>query len=197
PLTVQAKLLRFLQNQEYERVGDNITRKSDVRIISATNSDIKSAIKQGRFREDLYYRLNVIQIEIPPLRSRPDDIEKIAKELLFFFSQQNHKSISNFSDDALAGLRKHSWPGNIRELRNVIERAVILSTGDKISLCDLPSLIESNGLEIEVGKNVSLEELEEAHIRKVLISTNSLGDAAKILGIDLATLWRKRKKFGI
>jgi NtrC-family two-component system response regulator AlgB len=178
-------------------VGDQHTRKADVRILAATNADLEQAIKDGRFREDLYYRLNVIQIEIPPLRERPDDTELLAATMLGFFGAQNHKVFRGFADDALLALRSYPWPGNIRELRNVIERAAILCPGDVIGVENLPESISPHRAPIQLGDRVPLSMVEENHIRRVLATTKSLQEAAEILGIDQATLWRKRKQFGI
>ena len=125
-LSVQPKLLRFLQDHEYERMGDNKTRKTDVRIISATNADLEEDVKSGKFREDLLYRLNVIRIEIPPLRERVEDVGPLAELLLAFFGRKYHNDFIGFTEEALVALRQHPWPGNIRELRNTIERAAIL-----------------------------------------------------------------------
>jgi len=197
PLSIQPKLLRFIQDREYERVGDQRTRKADVRILAATNADLEKAVKDSRFREDLYYRLNVIQIEIPPLRERPDDTELLATTMLGFFGAQNHKAFRGFSDDALLALRNYPWPGNIRELRNAIERAAILCPGDVIGVENLPESISPHRPPIQLGDRVALSMVEENHIRRVLATTKSLQEAAEILGIDQATLWRKRKQFGI
>lgn len=196
PVQLQSKLLRFMQGREYERVGDNVTRRANVRVIAATNRDLEAAVKAGAFREDLYYRLNVIQIELPPLDGRPEDIEKLACRMLSFFAAQNHKTISGFSVEAMAALRNYRWPGNIRELRNVVERAAILCPGEKVGTESLPSSISAKEHEICLGDSVSLESIEEAHIRRVIASTKSLQEAAEVLGIDQATLWRKRKQFG-
>jgi NtrC-family two-component system response regulator AlgB len=197
PLTIQPKLLRFIQDREYERVGDPRTRKADVRILAATNADLEQAVKGGRFREDLYYRLNVIQIEIPPLRDRPDDTELLATTMLGFFGAQNHKLFRGFSEDALRALRNYPWPGNIRELRNVIERAAILCPGDVIGVENLPESISPHHPPVQLGDRVPLAAVEENHIRRVLAATKSLQEAADVLGIDQATLWRKRKQFGV
>ncbi len=197
PLTIQPKLLRFIQDREYERVGDHRTRRSDVRVIAATNADLDAAVKTGRFREDLYYRLNVIQIEIPPLLERPDDVEALAQGMLAFFSAQNHKTFAGFTDEALQALRSYAWPGNIRELRNVVERAVILCGADRIGVAQLPESISPQTRPLQIGDPVMLHQIEEEHIRRILASTPSLQHAADLLGIDQATLWRKRKQYGI
>jgi two-component system, NtrC family, response regulator AlgB len=197
PLSIQPKLLRFIQDREYERVGDQQTRRADVRIITATNTDLDKAVKEGRFREDLYYRLNVIQIDIPPLSERPDDVESLARDMLGFFGAQNHKVFTGFSEEAISALRNYSWPGNVRELRNVVERAAILSAGETVGVEYLPSTIIPRTSPIQLGAHVSLQVIEESHVRRVIASTKSLQEAADILGIDQATLWRKRKDYGI
>ncbi|NTW53214.1 MAG: sigma-54-dependent Fis family transcriptional regulator [Chlorobaculum sp.] len=197
PLAIQPKLLRFIQEREYERVGDQHTRKADVRIIAATNTDLEQAVKEGRFREDLYYRLNVVPIELPSLAERPGDIEQLASRLLAYFNAENHKAIQGFTDDVLGIFRSYAWPGNIRELRNVIERAVILCNTSQIDADLLPESMGSKKSALRLGDPVTLDRIEEQHIRKVLAETSSLQDAATILGIDQATLWRKRKQLGI
>jgi NtrC-family two-component system response regulator AlgB len=197
PLSVQPKLLRFIQDREYEHVGDQRTRKADVRIIAATNTDLDKAVKEGRFREDLYYRMNVIQIDLPPMADRPDDVETMAKEMLSFFGAQNHKFLRGFSDEALSALRHYSWPGNVRELRNVVERAAILCTTELVGAEYLPNSIVPSPPSVQVGDPVSLKVLEENHIRRIITSTRTLQEAADILGIDQATLWYKRKQYGI
>lgn len=197
PLPIQAKLLRFIQDREYERVGDQQTRRADVRIITATNTDLQKAVEKGSFREDLYYRLNVIQIVLPPLADRPDDVERLANSMLAFFGAQNHKVFGGFSGEAMSALRGYSWPGNIRELRNVVERAVILCPSECVGLDLLPDSIIAHPSPVRLGDPLSLEMIEENHIRRVLASTKSLQEAADILGIDQATLWRKRKHYGV
>jgi len=203
PMEIQPKLLRLLQEREYERLGENKPRKSDVRIIAATNRDLKELVKEGDFREDLYYRLNVIAVEMPPLRARPGDLEYFAQSYLEFFVSQFGRSIKGLSDKALQAILGYSWPGNLRELRNAIERAAILAQGDEIATIDLPSSVFSEG-EGDVaaggstpGARVSLEDLEREHISRIVASSESLTEAAEILGIDQATLYRKRKKFGM
>jgi NtrC-family two-component system response regulator AlgB len=197
PTNLQPKLLRFLQDKEYEKVGDYTTRKADVRIIAATNRDLDKAVKEGRFREDLFYRLNVIQIEIPPLRERPEDIAALAERLLAFFGRARHHLFLGFTPEALQTLKRYHWPGNIRELRNVVERAAILCQADRVGIECLPENLLPSDFCTRIGDRVSLEKIEEEHIRRVLATTKSLQEAADILGIDQATLWRRRKKYDI
>lgn len=198
PAELQAKMLRFLQDKEYERVGDTVTRRADVRVVTATNVNLEEAVKEGRFREDLLYRLNVIEIEIPPLRERKEDIRQLSESLLGFFVRQSNKQITGFSDAAMASLVAHDWPGNVRELRNVIERASIFCMGGKVEVEHLPGgMAAESTRSAELGDLVSLDEIEEQHIRRVLAVTPSLQEAADILGIDQATLWRRRKKYDL
>jgi len=178
-------------------VGDAGTRKADVRILAATNADLAVAVKEGRFREDLFYRFNVFPIDVPPLSVRAEDVEPLAVGMLAFFGAQNHKLLRGFSDEALQALRSYSWPGNIRELRNVIERAVILCASDTVGIEHLPESLAPRAPAVRLGDPVKLDAIEEAHIRHVLASSKSLQEAADILGIDQATLWRKRKQYGI
>ncbi len=197
PLRIQPKLLRFMQDHEYERIGDSITRRADVRIIAATNLDLEKAVRDGRFREDLFYRLNVIQIALPPLRERPEDIAPLAERLLHFFGRANHRQFLGFTEEALKTLISHSWPGNMRELRNVVERAAIMCQSDRVGLEHLPDSLRPRSSAPRLGDPVTLETIEEQHIRRVLASVKSLQEAADILGIDQATLWRRRKQYGI
>jgi len=197
PLPLQPKLLRFLQEREYERVGDYTTRKADVRIIAATNVNLEKAVKEGRFREDLFYRLNVIQIELPSLRECPEDVVALAERLLVFYGRNNHHPFTGFTKEALQALTEHHWPGNIRELSNVVERAAILCRTDRVGMDCLPANLAPAGLAPNIGDPVSLEKIEEQHIRRILASTKSLQEAADRLGMDKATLWRRRKKYGI
>jgi NtrC-family two-component system response regulator AlgB len=201
PLEIQPKLLRLLQEKEFERVGENKTRKASVRVIAASNRNLERAVQQGSFREDLYYRLNVISLALPPLRERPTDLMNIAQNFLGFFARQCAKPVRSFSPEAEAALRSYAWPGNLRELRNVVERAVILAGGQTIEAHDFPEQLaaragaapaQAGGLQL--GGRVSLEELEAEHIARVIRQTASLGEAAAILGINPATLYRKRKK---
>ena len=202
PLEIQPKMLRLLQEKEYERVGEARTRRANVRVISATNRDLEQAVKDGRFREDLFYRLNVISVQVPPLRKRLADLEAIAESYLRFFARTCGKRVKGFSKEAQRGLRQYSWPGNLRELRNVVERAVILTSTDEIRLVDLPEKFSQTfsnaGAEaIEVGARTTLEALEKEHIARVLKQSGTMEEAAQVLGIDPATLYRKRKKMAM
>ena len=193
PLEIQSKLLRLLQEREYERVGEAKPRRANVRVISATNRDLQEAVREGRFREDLYYRLNVISLRLPPLRDRVQDLERIAKRHLDFFSQRAGKTFRGFTADALAAMRSYSWPGNLRELRNLIERAAILASGEEIGTADLAEIVQVPS-EYRVGGNVTLEELENEHMRRVIANSRTIDEAAIVLGVDPATLYRRKKK---
>jgi two-component system, NtrC family, response regulator AlgB len=197
PLSLQPKLLRFLQDKEYEPLGDPRTRYADVRVLAATNRDLEEVMKEGCFREDLYYRLNVIRVEIPSLRERPEDILPLAAGLLIFFCKQNRKPLLTFSEEAVQALQNHTWPGNVRELRNAVEHAVILCRGDRIEVGHLPGTMAAMPLSPSLGDPLPLERIKEEHIRRVLASSKSLEEAANILDIDQTTLWRWRKKYGI
>jgi NtrC-family two-component system response regulator AlgB len=197
PMEIQPKLLRLLQEKEYERLGENITREADVRVIAATNRDLKKRIAEGAFREDLYFRLNVIAVEVPPLRNRAGDLERFANHYLTYFASQCGRKEAKFSPEAMSRITSYNWPGNLRELRNAIERAVILTQGDVIGPEDLPLESQSAGqpeIAPQPGDLVSLEKLEEYHIRKVLERTGSVAEAARILEIDDGTIYRKKKK---
>ena len=193
PLEIQAKLLRLLQEREYERVGETEPRYADVRVIAASNHDLAKTVKAGTFRQDLYYRLNVISITLPPLRDRVDDVERLAMAHLRSVAIQCDKQVESISPEALKVMKQYNWPGNIRELRNVVERAVILSSGHTIQASDLAETIEPDS-EIRIGGKVTLEELETEHMKKVIANSKTLEEAADVLGIDAATLYRKRKK---
>jgi two-component system, NtrC family, response regulator AlgB len=205
PLEIQPKLLRLLQEREYERLGENVTREANLRVIAATNRDLKKRVKEGLFREDLYFRLNVIAVEMPPLRARDGDLLRFAEHYEKFFADQCARKLNGLSPEAIACIRSYSWPGNLRELRNAIERAVIMARAEKISPEDFPAELRGHGAGPsvadenlpQVGSLVSLEKLEEAHMRKILEKTSSLAEAAEMLGIDQATLYRKRKKIGL
>jgi two-component system, NtrC family, response regulator AlgB len=198
PLEIQPKLLRLLQEREYERVGEAKPRRANVRIIAATNRNLAAEVKAGRFREDLYYRLNVISVALPSLRERPRDLERFAESYRKFFSERIGKKTTVFTPEALNAFTNYAWPGNLRELRNVIERAVILARGEAITPADLP---EEFGLKsdptVSVGARVTIDALETEHIRRILGSSRNLDEAARVLGIDPATLYRKRQKLGL
>jgi NtrC-family two-component system response regulator AlgB len=195
PLPLQPKLLRFIQDREYEAVGDNTTRQADVRIIAATNINLREAVKGGRFRDDLYYRLNVIQIDMPPLRERREDIPLLAGRFLAGFVK--NKPVVGFSSAALKEMQAHSWPGNVRELRNVIERAAILCHESLIEPRHLTLIAENKLTRDRAEDLLTLDQLEEAHIRRVLAAARTMEEAARILGIDTVTLWRRRRKYGL
>jgi NtrC-family two-component system response regulator AlgB len=199
PLALQPKLLRLLQEKQYERVGETRTRSSDVRILAATNRDLQTGVARGTFREDLLYRLNVIEVVLPPLRQRHNDILPLAEHLLQFFARQASKGTCTLTDEARAALLKYPWPGNVRELRNAIERGVILATGSDVGLADLPAQVGGSmppGT-TEVGGALTLDQLEAEHIRRILASTPTMEEAAAVLGIDPSTLYRKRKRHGL
>ncbi|HTB86172.1 MAG TPA: sigma-54 dependent transcriptional regulator [Candidatus Sulfotelmatobacter sp.] len=205
PMEIQPKLLRLLQEREYERLGENVTRTANLRVIAATNRDLKKRVAEGLFREDLYFRLNVIAVEMPPLRQRDGDLIRFAEHYEKFFSDQCSRKLDGLSPQAVACLQAYSWPGNLRELRNAIERAVIMARGDKLQPEDFPAELRGQGPAApataentpQIGSLISLDKLEEAHMRKILDRTPSLSEAAEILGIDQATLYRKRKKMGL
>jgi NtrC-family two-component system response regulator AlgB len=198
PPPLQPKLLRLLQERRYERVGETQTRASDVRIVAATGRNLEADVTTGRFREDLLYRLNVIEVTLPPLRQRPRDVLPLAQHLLTFFARQAGKPLSGFTDEAQAAFVRYPWPGNVRELRNVIERGVILAAGPQVGLADLPTQIGAPPRPgVEVGGRVTLEQLEAEHIRRVLATTATIEEAAQVLGIDPSTLYRKRKRYGL
>jgi len=195
-MDMQPKLLRLLQDREYERVGDTKTRKADVRVIAATNQNLKEAVDKGNFREDLYYRLNVISLTMPALQQRPGDILPIAENYLKFFAAQLGKPNLTFSEEAAHVIIDYPWPGNLRELRNTIERAVILGVEKTINVEDFPdTLQDQEASSVQPGHLISIEQIEEEHIRRILAKTDSLDKAASVLGIDTATLYRKRKKY--
>jgi NtrC-family two-component system response regulator AlgB len=197
--------LRLLQERCYERVGEAQTRAGNVRILAATNRNLETELAAGSFREDLYYRLNVIEVTVPPLRDRPSDILPLAEHLLRFFAKQNAKPISGFAEPVRDALLRYPWPGNIRELRNVIERGVILAAGPVVKLTDLPSQVGnpnhagpgSAAQPSSVGEPLTLDQTEAEQIRRILASTATIEEAATKLGIDPSTLYRKRKKYGI
>jgi len=200
PPALQPKLLRFLQEKRYERVGEHKTRAADVRLVAATNRDLDAAVASGGFREDLLYRLNVVELTLPPLRQR-EDVRALAEHLLAFFSRPTGGRFEGFTSEARDALARYAWPGNLRELRNAVERATILAAGPLVGLADLPDRIGGVRADasrpIEVGQGVTLEQVEFEHIRRVLGAAPNLDTAARTLGIDPSTLYRKRKQYGL
>ena len=200
-LALQAKILRAVQEREIERVGGSETIPIDVRLIAATNRDLKEAIKQGRFREDLYYRLAVITIRLPKLTDRGDDLLLLTAYFVRVFAERYRKTIEAISDRALELLRGHPWVGNVRELRNVIERAVIVAGDDTLRVEHLPDELRGEAAalaERPQGARLTLAEMEARHIARVLAQTGGqIGAAAEILGIHRNTLTRKMKEYGL
>jgi DNA-binding NtrC family response regulator len=190
PSSIQSKLLRVLQTKDFERVGENVTRKVDVRVISATNRNLDEALKEGNFREDLFYRLNGVRIKLPSLRERPEDVPLLIHHFLKKVSKDRDIKISPEADKVLKAYR---WSGNVRELENVIERAALLASNSVIEPVHLPEEIFHS-----VAPNaLSLEEVEKLQIKKVLQIAKDYDEAARILGVDRKTLLNKRKKFGL
>ncbi len=195
PLSIQPKLLRLLQERQYERVGDNRTRHANIRVIAATNRDLKTAVAQGSFREDLYFRLNVVPLQLSPLRERREEILPLARQFVQHFARLGGKRISGLSETAAARLENYFWPGNMRELCNAMERAVIFSTGSHIEVEQLPSEIVHQGRPIpSIGGEFSLEEIEAEHTRLILSRKATIHEASRVLKIDPTTLLRKRRK---
>jgi two-component system response regulator HydG len=200
PLAMQVKLLRALEERAVRPVGSDQEVPFDTRIISATNRDLEAAIDEGRFRDDLYYRINVIQIELPPLRARGADVLLLAQHFLEVFAESMHKEVVGIHQAAADRLLSYNWPGNVRELRNVVERAVALTQHDHITAADLPEKIRDHrGGQVVIGGDdpselVSLEELQRRYIAHVLEATGgNQTQAAAILGVDRKTLYRKLK----
>jgi NtrC-family two-component system response regulator AlgB len=191
-LGIQAKLLRVLQSREFERLGESQPRRVDVRVIAATNRNLEEALKEGAFREDLFYRLNAVRIKLPPLRERAEDLPLLIQHFLKKFGKD---APIQLSPDAMKRLRAYRWSGNVRELENVMERAVLLAKNGVIEPAHLPDEVRS-ALDRPVAE-LSLDEVERLHIKKVLQHAKDYDEAARILGIDPATLWRKRKKYGL
>jgi transcriptional regulator with PAS, ATPase and Fis domain len=200
-LNIQAKLLRAIQEREINRIGSSKAIKVDVRILAATNEDLADAIRKGKFREDLFYRLSVVPIHLPPLRERKEDIPLLVDHFLEKYNKRAKKSISGISPRALKAMKEYDWPGNIRELENTIERAVVLARSDGIDLEDLMYHGISAGataLGSIPGNLQTLESMEKEYIKAVLRAyQGNRTRAAEVLGIDRKTLWAKIKKYGI
>ncbi|MFY2763943.1 sigma-54-dependent transcriptional regulator [Arenimonas sp. MALMAid1274] len=195
PLALQPKLLRFIEDKAYERIGDPGTRRADVRIIAATNHDLAAAVAANRFRADLYYRLKVVALTLPPLRERPEDLEPLALDFLQRFARRHGRPARRLQPAALAKIRGYAWPGNVRELQNVIERAVIL--GNEASIGPSQLLLEPVAAPVEYDTGATLEDVERRHMAAVLAASDTLDAAARTLGVDLSTLYRKRKLYGL
>jgi two-component system response regulator HydG len=206
-LTMQVKLLRVLQEREFTRVGGEKTIPVDVRVVAATNKDLPELIVGGSFREDLYYRLNVVGLELPSLRKRKEDIPLLAQHFLDMFAAKNHKEIKGFTPQAMDYLIQHRWPGNVRELMNAVERAVVLSRSDFLSEQDFPIIPGSDAVNdsplsqtslIHINGEVSLDDVERATILKTLEAAGgNKSEAARRLGITRKTLHKKLKSYGL
>ncbi len=200
---MQVKLLRVLQELEFEQVGGDKTYKVDVRIILATNEDLADAVAEGRFRQDLYYRVNVINVELPSLRDRRSDISLLAQSFLQDLREDTNRPISGFSEDALAALENYAWPGNIRELQNVVERAVLLGKGDVISAADLPrDITGGQSLNLSRVGNMTLKEALEEPERQIILDVLEANNwnrnaTADSLGVNRTTLYKKMKRLGL
>jgi two-component system response regulator HydG len=202
-LGMQVKLLRVLQEREISRVGGEEVIKVDVRVIAATNRDLIQDMEEGRFREDLYYRLNVVTLHVPPLREREEDIPLLAQHFLGMFAEKNHKKIRNITPQAMDRMLKYGWPGNVRELMNAIERAVVLARSEYLDEEDLPPVVKDEELKSQdvtpesVPGSPSLDEVEKATILKTLeASRGNKSETARRLGITRKTLHKKLKKYG-
>ncbi len=200
PLSLQAKLLKVIETGEILPLGDTVKRLVDVRLIAATNTDLENKVKEGKFREDLYYRLSVIEIKIPPLRERKEDIPVLVNNFIKTISEENKKPIRGIDNEAMTLLLQYPWPGNVRELKNVIERAVVLARGEYITANELPEKIRATG--ISGSSSGTLKDALSEYERSLIISAyeqhrHDKDATAKALGIDLVTLYRKLKKYGI
>ena len=201
PPDLQGKLLRFLEEKRFERVGDTTTREVDVRIVAATNRDLTAEVRASRFRQDLFYRLEVIGLALPPLRERPEDLPALVDHLLGILCARHRRSPMSLAPAARAALLAYPWPGNVRELLNALERALVLSAGDTLRAEDLPDhvLAPVPALPPEAADtaSLSLEDLERRQVQAVLAQSATLEEAAARLGINPTTLWRKRKRWGL
>ena len=203
--TTQVKLLRFLGERTFERVGGNETLSADVRVVAATNKNLKEIVEKGEFREDLYFRLSVVELWSPPLRDRLDDVPLLALNFLREFASENTKIITDFTADALEAMIRYDWPGNVRELRTAVEHAVVLAKGEMIQLTNLPHSVQSRGviqserqLNQPIGKGVTLEEAEkQLIIRTIKECRGNRTAAAKKIGISRRTLHRKLHRYGL
>ena len=199
PASMQVKLLHVIQERRILRVGSATPVGLDIRVIAATNRDLKAEVEQGTFREDLYYRLNVVGVALPRLAERREDIPLLTKHFVDKYGLLFHKNVAGVSDAAMDTLMQYDFPGNVRELENIVERAVALGEGEQVELADLPPDMQHMEFEaVEGEKLVTLEELERRHVSKVLQRTGgNKGLTARILGLPRTTLWRKLKQYGL
>ncbi len=201
PITLQAKLLRVLEDKEVRPLGANQSEKVDTRVLSASNRFLEELVRNGKFRQDLYYRLNVIRIELPALRHRSEDIPLLVKHFIEKFADSAKRNVEGIQDEALAALKSYDWPGNIRELEHTIERAVLLGRGALVGVEDLPGHLVACGesaivLAQALAKQFTLRDLEREYIGKVLETTHgNKTEAARILGVDRTTLYRKLEEY--
>ncbi|MDM8535312.1 sigma-54 dependent transcriptional regulator [Desulfobacterales bacterium HSG17] len=206
PLIMQAKLLRVLQEREFTRVGGESVISVDVRLIAATNKNLLQMVQSGTFREDLYYRLNVVTLDVPPLRSRSEDIPLLASHFLTVFAERNKKTLKGFTPKAMEGLIRYDWPGNVRELMNAIERGVVLARGEFLDTSDFPVLPEEDSslegispdMHVSVDGGIPLEQIEKQAILQTLeAAAGNKSEAARRLGITRKTLHKKLKAYGV
>jgi len=198
PLNLQPKLLRVLETGEFERVGSSKTRKVDVRLLSATNADLNAEVAQGRFRQDLLFRLNTVEIHLPPLRDRRDDIHALAEHFLRQHSERYRRGPMSFTPQALDALREHSWPGNVRELDHVVERALLMSSSSVVTAFDLALQATPDGRLASRLEEMSLEEAERLLITKALARfEGNANRAAEALGLSRSALYRRLQKYGL
>ena len=196
---LQVKLLRFLEEQVFERVGGEESIEVDVRIIAASNRDLEAEVRSGSFRRDLYYRLNVISLFIPPLRERPSDITMLAERFLESASARHARPRLSLSPEAAQSLRNYDWPGNIRELRNMVERLVVLSSSPQVTKADVSDLVQRSVHDAtqDPANCTNLNDVDADLIRRVIAESPTLHEAAKRLGIRVSALVRKKRRFGI
>jgi DNA-binding NtrC family response regulator len=201
--STQIKLLRFLGERTFERVGSNKTLTADVRLVTATNKDLEKLVKAGSFREDLFFRLRVVEIIMPTLRERAGDIPLLAQTFLREFARENSKAVKDFTADAMESLIRHRWPGNVRELRTAIEHAVVLSRGERITLRDLPASVRDAGVDTNVAplfasKDLTVKDAERQLIIRALKECDgNRTEAAKKIGMSRRTFHRKLKVYSL
>jgi two-component system, NtrC family, response regulator AlgB len=198
PLHLQGKLLRLVEDRTYECVGDPTARTVDARIIAATNRDLEDMVGEKVFRKDLFYRISVVDLSIPPLRNRSEDILLLANHFTDGFSRSYNRKVTGWDDEVEHSFLRYSWPGNVRELAHAIERAILLCLGRTIRMEHLPQRLTDERKTGNTGEELlSLSEIEERQIRRTLAMGLPLEETARLLGIDPSTLWRKRKKYNI